>query len=84
MVATDIVGYASVVEHGHDGLLVPPKDEDALAQAIQTLIQDPALRARLSEQGVRTADNFRWERVAGRVLEYYKELVSLPDIAVNL
>ncbi len=84
VVATDIVGYASVVEQGHDGLLVPPKDEEALAQTIRALIVDPALRSRLSERGARTADSFRWERVASRVLDYYHELCPLPIAAAKL
>ena len=84
VVATDIVGYASVVEHGRDGLLVPPKDEEALAETIHALLIDPALRNRLSEQGARTADSFRWERVAGRVLEYYHDLIPRPYAAANL
>ena len=73
VVATSIAGYASVIRHGHDGLLVPPKDEDALAAAIDTLVRDPSLRARLSENGVRTADAFRWERVAAKVMDFYAE-----------
>ena len=71
--ATSIAGYASVIRHGHDGLLVPPKDEDALAAAIDTLVRDPSLRARLSANGVRTADAFRWERVAAKVMDFYAE-----------
>ena len=84
VVATDIVGYASVVEHGHDGLLVPPKDEEALAQTIRVLLLDPSLRKRLSEQGIRTADSFRWERVAGSVLAYYHELIPSSYAAANV
>ena len=84
VVATDIVGYASVVEQGHDGLLVPPKDEEALARTIRVLLLDPSLRNRLSEQGIRTADSFRWERVAGSVLDYYHELIPSPYAAANV
>ena len=84
VVATDIVGYASVIEHGRDGLLVPPKDETALAETIHALLLDPALRRRLSEQGIRTADSFRWERVAARVLDYYNELIPSPYAAARL
>lgn len=73
VVATGIAGYASVIRHGHDGLLVPPKDEDALAAAIETLVRDPSLHARLSANGVRTADAFRWERVAAKVMDFYAE-----------
>ena len=81
VVATDIRGYASVAHHGHDSLLVPPKDDDALAQAILALVGDPDLRARLAEQGVRTADAFRWERVARRVIDYYNEFV--PELTAT-
>ena len=75
VLATEIEGYASVVEHGQNGLLVPPKDDEALAQAIAALIDDERLRERLAAEGVRTADSFRWERVARRVMDYYDELV---------
>ncbi len=81
VVATEIDGYASVVEHGRDGLLVPPKDDEALAQAILALMRDPSLRARLAERGVQTADGFRWERVARRVLDYYAEFAPQSTLA---
>ena len=83
VVATDIKGFASVVQHGHDGLLVPPKDADALAQAIQVLLRDPELRARLSRNGAQTADQFRWERVAARVIDYYSKFVTEPSVTLS-
>lgn len=73
VVATEIEGYSKVVRHGYDGLLAPPKDEVALAKAIDALLSDPVLRARIAENGSRTADGFRWERVASSVIEYYRE-----------
>ena len=83
VVATDIKGFASVVQHGHDGLLVPPKDADALAQAIQALLRDPDLRARLSRNGSQTAEQFRWERVASRVIGYYSKFVAEPSVTLT-
>ena len=79
VVATSIEGYASVISHERDGLLVPPKDEDALAEAIAKLARDPALRARLSAEGVRTADAFRWERVAAKVMDFYAEFAPSAE-----
>jgi phosphatidylinositol alpha-mannosyltransferase len=76
VVATDIDGYASVVTHGENGLLVPPKGDEQLAQAIGMLLRDPGLRDRLSANGVRRADEFRWERVAGRVIDYYEKCAA--------
>ena len=43
VVATDVPGCRDVVENGQTGLLVPPKDSQALAQAIMRLLNDPQL-----------------------------------------
>lgn len=71
IVASDIEGYAGVVTHGVDGLLVPPKDGAALAAAIERLLADPTLRERLAGNASRTVDEYRWDRVARRVLDHY-------------
>lgn len=70
-VASAIEGYAGVITDGHDGLLVPPKDDEALADAIDLLLRDPRLRDRLAANGRQRAEEFRWERVARRVMDYY-------------
>ena len=72
LVATEIEGYSSVVTHGREGLLVPPKDDEALADAIATVLKDPDLGARLGANGRRRADEFRWEHVGGRVMRCYQ------------
>ena len=71
IVASGIEGYSSVVTHGRDGLLVPPKDEDALADTIGALLKDAALRRRLSTAGTMNVQEYRWERVAWRVMDCY-------------
>jgi phosphatidylinositol alpha-mannosyltransferase len=71
IVASSIEGYAGVVTHGVDGLLVPPKDGAALAAAIEHLLADPGFRERLAENASRTVDEYRWERVARRVIDHY-------------
>ncbi len=45
---TDIAGNEELVEHDVSGNKVPPRDAVALAQAIEALIRDPALRERLA------------------------------------
>jgi glycosyltransferase involved in cell wall biosynthesis len=47
VVSTAVSGIPEVVRHGHNGLLVPPSDARALADAIQSLVADPKLRRRL-------------------------------------
>ena len=72
IVASGIEGYSSVITHGREGLLVPPKDEDALADAIATLVKDDSLRRRLVAAGAAHVQDYRWERVARRVMDCYE------------
>jgi glycosyltransferase involved in cell wall biosynthesis len=50
-VASDLSGIPELVEHERTGLLVPPGDPRALAEAIRRLHDDPALRGRLAGAG---------------------------------
>ena len=71
IVASGIEGYSSVITHGREGLLVPPKDEDALAEAIAALLKNATLRRRLAAAGTMNVQDYRWERVARRVMDCY-------------
>jgi glycosyltransferase involved in cell wall biosynthesis len=51
VVASNVGGLPDTVRHGQTGLLVPPGDPAALARAVTTLINDPALRRRLGTAG---------------------------------
>ena len=76
VVATNIDGYASVITDGEEGLLVPPKKDEALADAIATLLGDPGLSASIAERGQKKANEYRWEIVAGKVMDYYEALLE--------
>ena len=75
-VASDIAGYAAVVNDGVDGLLVKPRDEKALAGTILQLLQDGSLRERMGEMGKVKAGDYSWEKVAQQVMNYYQELLK--------
>ncbi len=51
VVASDVGGVPEVVRHGETGLLAPPRDAAALAEAMRTLADDPSLRVRMAEAG---------------------------------
>jgi len=53
VVATRVGDVADAVQHGRTGLLVPPGDSQALAEALALLVADPDLRRRLGDAGRR-------------------------------
>lgn len=56
VVCTDISGIPEVVTHGQNGLLVPEKDAVALADALCTLLEQPAVAAQLGQAGRTTVE----------------------------
>src|SRR6185369_3646622 len=68
----DIPGYRPVVDDGRQGLLVRPRDPEALAAALRRLIADPDLRARMGAEGLVRADEYSWPKIAHRVLTVYE------------
>jgi phosphatidylinositol alpha-mannosyltransferase len=76
IVASDIEGYRNVVSHRGEGLLVPPKDTTALAQALVYVLQRPDLRQAMGQHGQATVSRYTWDRVADRVLDCYRETLE--------
>jgi phosphatidylinositol alpha-mannosyltransferase len=76
VVAGDIPGYRSVMTHGQQGLLVPPKDPHALSLALVRLLADAPLRKRLAAAGEETASEYDWPKIASRVLGIYDQAVD--------
>jgi glycosyltransferase involved in cell wall biosynthesis len=65
---------------GDAGLLVPPRDPEALALALERLLGDAALRERLGRAArERVIENFRWERAARETAEVYREALDAHD-----
>lgn len=78
IVASNIRGYAGVMTHEHEGLLVEPKNAEALAAGLLRLLNDQRLRQQLGERGRRTAAAHDWQEVSRRVVRYYRE-VAVPE-----
>jgi glycosyltransferase involved in cell wall biosynthesis len=72
VVATNVGDVGRIVEDGVTGLVVAPRDPDALAAALAGLLADPERRSRLGAAGRRTAET-RWssERTIDRLGELY-------------
>lgn len=76
VVTTNIEGYRQVVTPGVDGVLVPPRDVRALADALGQLLSNPAERERLGNNGRHAVQQYAWEHVAARILTFYKEVLA--------
>jgi colanic acid/amylovoran biosynthesis glycosyltransferase len=75
-IGTDAGGVGEVITDGYDGLLVPPDDEEALAAAITRVMDDPALRSRLSANGRKTVVERFDSRIGAATL--YERLFGAP------
>jgi L-malate glycosyltransferase len=77
IVATRAGGIPEVVADGETGMLVPPRDSRALADAIRTLLRDPGRRARLAEGGrTRVRKLFSADRMVDGTLAVYERLAD--------
>jgi glycosyltransferase involved in cell wall biosynthesis len=77
VVATQAGGIPEMVQDGVTGLLVPPRDPKALAQAILQLLRQPVLATRFGEAGARRVQqHFTSERMALQTMQVYHQLVD--------
>ncbi|MEZ0496970.1 glycosyltransferase family 4 protein [Sphingomonas sp. IW22] len=75
VVAARATGAIDLVEPGVTGFLVPPTDVGAYADAIQRLIDDPALRRQAGEAGHRAARRYVWDTANQAVLDAYHDML---------
>jgi glycosyltransferase involved in cell wall biosynthesis/ribosomal protein S18 acetylase RimI-like enzyme len=81
LVLTDIRGCREVVRDGLEGLLVPVRDADALAEALVRLIEDPELRRRMGAAARRRAEaEFDQRRVVATVVDETERLLRRRGI----
>lgn len=75
LVATDVPGCREIVRHGENGLLVPPRDATRLADAIELLLFDRALRLKMGAKGRDMVElEFSEVKVAKETIAVYKEM----------
>lgn len=75
VIGTNVPGIRDVIENGVSGLLVPPRNPGALADAIAKVLSDTALREKLTAGGIqRVRERFTWEIVYPQ----YRSLLGNP------
>lgn len=76
LIATDVPGCREVVRHEVDGLRVPPRDAQALADAIERLVRDAGLRERLAVAArAKAVAEYDEHLVVARTIAVYQELL---------
>jgi L-malate glycosyltransferase len=78
-VASTSAGGLPEMLHEGGGILVPPRNPDALAGAVQRILCDAELRRRIVEQASRTVEQFSAERMAAEVRSVYRSCAPVLD-----
>ena len=84
VIASDIAGYRDVVRDGVDGVLVPPGDPLALANALLDLWEEPHRQAAMARAAAEDVQRFAWPRVSAEVMSAYEDAIATPEPAGSL
>jgi glycosyltransferase involved in cell wall biosynthesis len=83
VVATRVGGIPEIVSHGIDGVLVPPADSGALAEAIAGLLSDEPRRLKLAGAGrAKVIERFQFADMVRRYEQLYDRLTSAVPVAI--
>jgi len=77
VVVSDVGGLCEVVRHGETGLVVSPRDPESAARALDSLVCDPALRARMGAAGrAFVLDNYEWSKTVDVMVGVYRTITQ--------
>src|SRR5256712_13947616 len=76
VVGTRVGGLQTLIAEGESGLLVPPGDDEALAEAIAQVLTDHRLRTHLAHGARDRAEHFTWEGVGEKIAELYESVLA--------
>lgn len=85
VIAASVGGLIDTVVDGVTGIHVPPRDPEAVAEAILQLVDDPARAAELGRMGRnRSRTRYSWSRVAQTTAKVYREVLAQAEPAASL
>lgn len=76
VVATSVPGCTELIISGENGILVPPRDSDALAEALRLLLANPELRQRMGQASYCRVQVYTWQ---GTAQSYLDIMMSLQE-----
>jgi D-inositol-3-phosphate glycosyltransferase len=80
VVASQVGGLGFLVQDAVTGFVVPDDDPQALSVRLASLMRDPVLRGRLSEQATAYAKDYDWDKITDRILAVYKDLTVAQSV----
>jgi len=76
VVVTSVGSIPEIVDDGITGYIVPPKDANALAEAIIKLLKDEKLRRQMGENAyIKLKTDLSWDNIAEKTIKVYKEAI---------
>jgi L-malate glycosyltransferase len=83
VISTRVGGITDLLEDGQTAILVPDDDDEAMAHAVERLVANAELPARLSANGRRLAERFSWEQVRPQWEELFRRLIAARQNAAR-
>lgn len=81
VVAGDSGGVRSAVRDGETGLVVPPEDPTAVAEALKSLLGDPQRRQEMGRAARRAVEtHYNWDRVAEETKQFARDVLQRPAV----
>lgn len=76
VISTAVGGIPEMITSGYNGILLPPKDSDSLANALVTLIEDHNLMKKMARNARKTVlRKFTWKKTAELTKRYYEDIL---------
>jgi len=76
VVSADAPAARALIEDGKNGLIVPPRDARAYADAIERLTDDPAYRKTLADAGIAFSERYHWSAILDNVIASYRQAIA--------
>ena len=83
VVATNVGGIGEIITDGKNGLLVLPRDPEALVSGIRSLISDRVLCASLGNAGKKRTEEFKLNTMLARTQQVYLDIIKEEDDQIN-
>jgi D-inositol-3-phosphate glycosyltransferase len=77
VIASEVGGLGYLVQNGETGYTIPDSDPEMLCEKLSILLGDNELREKLGERAAEYAQNYDWEKIALKIMDVYKEVISV-------